>query len=246
VTDALPIIAIGCCAAFSGALVTRRVPRLVTRAARSTVAALVVSAVLVGSGVLTGSLIAGGVQHRAAHDFLLAVLRSMDDAPGVSVVSTRPPVYVSVFTEPELDDLYRAIGQERPFDRPGTDLRMYVEPGTLAPITLLEPLLQASGPVAGCGWPVAAAEQTLGLLAGPSAGPEVLQVRYATDRPVTLHLAVGSSEQVLALAAGAGTAGFVVTGQRGPVTARVTSTEPAPVCLDRVVVGTPWPEGLSF
>ena len=74
---------------------------------------------------------------------------------------------------------------------------------------------------------------------------EVLRVRYATDRPVTLHLAVGGDEQVLDLAPGTGTAGFVVTGQRGPVTAAVTAADPAPVCLDEVVVGTPWPEGVT-
>ncbi len=244
ITDALPVIAIGCCAAFTGPRIALQAAgRRWARPASAVASAAAVSALLVASCLLTTSLVVGELQHRSTRDYVTDVLQTMDANPDVSVVSSQPPKYLTLFAAFDLDDTLRALGQERTFDRPGTDMGMFDPEGVLRPIMLLEPIMRASGPVAGCGWALPAAEQRLGDV------PiwydlQVLRFTYASPAEVTLHLAVGDDRQDLTVPPGTGQAMFVVTGQQGRVTLRASGAPAGAVCVDDVVVGTPWPEGL--
>lgn len=251
ITDALPVIAIGCCAAFSGprrvqSAGRRRAPAGTPRWARpvgAVASASAVSAVLVASSLLTAALVAGDLQHRRPQEYLAGVLRTLDAAPGGSVISSQPPVHVTLNDAFDLDDTLRGLGREYVFDRPGTDMGMFDTEGVLRPITLLEPIMQASGPEPGCGWALPAAEESLGEV--PIwYGLQVLRFAYDSPAEVTLHLAVGDDRQDLTVPPGSGRAMFVVTGQQGPVTVRASGAPAGEVCVDDVVVGTPWPEGL--
>ncbi len=243
ITDALPVIAIGCCAAFSGPARAAPAGRAVRRVG-ATAAAAGVSALLVASSLLSTSLVVDELQHRRSQDYLAAVLDTMDADPGASILSSRPPINVTIFDDFDLDDTLRGLGQERSFDRPGTDMGMFDGEGILRPITLLEPILEASGPDEECGWALPAAGQEVGEV--PVAeGPHVLRFAYAADTEVTLHLAVGDDEQDLTVPSGRGQAMFVVTDQQGPATVRASGAPAGVVCVDDVVVGTPWPEGIA-
>ncbi|MGY1752559.1 hypothetical protein [Blastococcus sp. SYSU D01042] len=238
VTDALPVIAIGCCAAFSG-------PRRESSVARRSMApAAAVGALLVSSSLVTTSLVVGELRHDRSRQYLTDVLQTMDANPGMSVVSALPAVHVSIFDDFDLDETLRALGEERRFDQPATAMGMFDKDAVLRPITLLEPIFEAVGPVADCGWPLPAGEQELGDV--PIwYGVQVLRLSYDSPAPVTLHLAVGEDRQDLTVPAGAGQAMFVVTGQQGPVTVRASGAPAGEVCVDDVAVGTPWPDGLS-
>ncbi|MBN1092303.1 hypothetical protein JKP75_06815 [Blastococcus sp. TML/M2B] len=172
------------------------------------------------------------------------VLETMDARPEVSVVSTLPPVHVTIFESFDLDATLRTVGEPRPFDRPATEMGMFDQDAVLRPITLLEPILEASGPVPGCGWPLPAGGQVLGDV--PIwFGLQVLRFGYDSPAEVTVHLAVGDDRQDVTVPAGTGRVMFVVTGQQGPVAVRASGAPAGTVCVDDVVVGTPWPEGLS-
>ncbi len=243
VTDALPVIAIGVCAAFSGPPVRRRAARVVPRAATAAATASAV-VVLVTGGLLSSSYVAGELQHRESREYVEAALQAMDEAPDASVISTRLPGSVVMATYPDVAGLLRAVGQGRRFDEPGTDARTFDAQGVLRPVVLIEPWLERAGPVAGCGWQPAGTPQQVGDLPGGAPGPLALQVGYLTGQEATLHLAVGGQEQELRLPAGIGRATFVVTGQQGPVELGMTGAAPGTVCVDDLVVGIPWPEGV--
>ncbi len=244
VTDALLVIAIGCSAAFSG---PRRTPSAApeqARPARAVAPAAAVGALLVASCLVTTSLVVGELQHERTRQFVDGVLATMDADPGVSVISSQPPGHVTVFIDFDLDDTLRALGQARTFDQPGTDMRMFDADAVLRPITLLEPIMRASGPIEGCGWALPTGEQPLGDV--PIwFGLQVLRFTYDSPAEVTLHLAVGDDRQDLTVPPGSGQAMFVVTGQQGPVTVRASGAPAGTVCVADVVVGTPWPEGLT-
>lgn len=239
VTDALVVVTIGVCAAFSGPRV-----REVRLPFRATLLAPVLAALLVVSGLVTTAALAPGLQHRSTKRFVEDVLQAMAGEPGASVISARPPGFVSVAPEPLLGALLASVGYERPFDRPGTDLRMFDAKATLRPVTLLEPRLQATGPVPGCGWQLDRTWQQVGELSSPSEDIEVLRIEYRATGPVVLEVAVGDDRQHLDLPPGAGSASFVVTGQQGLVQVRATGAEPATTCVDSAVAGVPWPLGL--
>jgi hypothetical protein len=54
-------------------------------------------------------------------------------------------------------------------------------------------------------------------------------------------VSVGGHEQALALQPGLGHAIFVITGQEGRVSARVTDVADGGICLTDAVAGAPWP-----
>jgi hypothetical protein len=245
VADALPVIAIGLAAAFSG---PRRSPEPAvgrrTRPAGALVPAVAVSLMLVASSLVTTSLVVGELRHDRAQDYVAGVVRAMDADPDMSVISALPAIHVTIFDEFDLDETLRALGQERRFDRPATAMGMFDKDAVLRPITLLEPILEASGPQEGCGWALPAEGQPLGDV--PIwFGLQVLRFTYDSPAEVTLHLAVGDDRQDLTVLPGTGRAMFVVTGQQGPVTLRASGAPAGEVCVDDVAVGTPWPEGLG-
>ncbi|WP_409333158.1 hypothetical protein [Trujillonella humicola] len=251
-TDALPVIAIGTCAAFARPPAERRTtpdasaPRApVGSAARSAAGPLAAVAALVASSLFSTALLAEDVQHRDSRAYVEAVLAGIDGDPAVSVLNTELPFGINLFAEPaDVRGLLRTLGEEREFDRPGTELRMFDGEGRLWPVLLLAPRLQVSGPVPGCGWPMDEGWQPLGDL---PAGPElaVLQVDYRSGEEGTLHVSVGGDRQQLELPPGSRRASFVVTGREGPVQARVTGAAPGAVCVEGATVGAPWPDGAA-
>lgn len=241
ITDALPVIAIGVCAAFSG---PRRAPATEPRTARRALVPVAVGATLIASCLLTTSLVVGELQHERTRNYVDNVLQTMAEDPNLSVVSNTPPGEVTLFVAFDLEDTLGALGQDLPFDRPGTAMGMFDGEGVLRPVTLLEPIMQASGPDPGCGWALPAGDQALGDV--PIwYGLQVLRFEYESPVQVTLHVAVGEDRQDLTVPAGSGQAMFVVTGQQGPATVRASGAPAGSVCVDDVVVGTPWPEGLT-
>lgn len=244
ITDAIPVIVLGCCAAFSGPRRSLAAAVGTGRASGRAAPALAVSALLVASSLFTSSLLVDELQHTRARNFVADVLQTMDARPEMSVVSTLPPVHVTIFESFDLDETLRAVGEPRRFDRPGTEMGMFDQHAVLRPITLLEPIMKASGPVPGCGWRLPAGGQLLGDV--PIwFGLQVLRFGYDSPAEVTLHLAVGDDRQDVTVPAGRGRVMFVVTGQQGPVTVRASGVPADAVCVDDVVVGTPWPEGLG-
>ncbi|SOC50840.1 hypothetical protein SAMN05660748_3599 [Blastococcus aggregatus] len=244
VTDALPIIVIGVCAAFSGPLLDGRARRRAVRAVGVRAAGATAGVLLIAGSGVSSALVAGELQHPESKAYVQAAVRVIDENPDVSVVSGSAPGEVLLARYPDVGRLLDAVGQDRRFDEPGTDMRMLDGLAFLRPIALLEPTLRAFGPVAGCGWALTAAEQRLGVV--PEADgriSQVLRIGYATAQEATLHVVVGDDEQELALPPGMGSAYFVVTAQQGPLGARVTS--PGPVCVQEAVVGRPWPLGGS-
>ncbi len=240
VTDALPVVAIGVCAAFSGPLLTRARHRPSAPVASPLPVALV-TGVLVAGCLLSSSLLAPELQHRETREYVAGVLRAVEADPDASVVNSRLPGSVVMASSADVAVLLRAVGSPRRLDEPGTDLRMFDGEGDLRPITLLEPQVQPPGPFPDCGWSAGAEEQWIGDVVGGAPGPVVLRLGYLTDRPTALHVAVGGDEQVLTVPPGYAQAFFVVTGLEGPVTARVSGVPEGTVCLSGVMVGTPWP-----
>jgi len=240
ISDALPIIVIGCCAAFSGPLVDRRVPRRVVGAAGMRVAGLAAGALLIASCLISSSQIAREMQHVASKEYVEDALRAMDENPDVSVINGHPPGSVVLVMQDSLEGLLRAVGQERSFDRPSTNTRMFDGQAVLRPFGLVETSLAVSGDVADCGWLLEATAQRLGDVRRPFVGPRVLQLNYLTGQEATLYVAVGGDEQELTIPAGVGQAFFVITNQRGPVEARVAEGAGG-LCVDNLVVGAPLP-----
>jgi len=243
ITDALPVIVIGCCAAFSG---PRRALSAAPRWARpaGVVAPAAAVSALLASCLLTNLLVIGELQHRPSQDYLAGVMETMAADPARSVVSSQPPIYVALNNAFDLEDTLHGLGREYVFDRPGTDMGIFDRDGILRPVALLEPIMQASGPVAGCGWALPAEDQPIGFV--PIwFGLQVLRFTYVSPSEVTLHLAVGDDRQDLTVPAGTGKAMFVVTGQQGPMSLRASGAPAGAVCVDDFFVGTPWPEGRS-
>jgi hypothetical protein len=202
---------------------------------------------LVAGSLLSTSYLAGELQHRGSREYVDAVLRAMDENRDVSVVSTRLPESIVMARYPDVEGLLRAVGEDRRFDEPGTDVRVFDNEGVLRPLVLVGPTFRRSGPLGGCGWALEDSWQRIGDLAGGSTipDPQVLQVAYVTGQQATLHLAVGGRFQEVRLPAGHGRATFVVTGQQGPVELRMEGAASGAVCVDDVVVGGAWPEGVS-
>lgn len=236
VTDALPVLAIGICAAFTGPSRPRRVPRWFPAGAR--ISAVPAIAVLTCSCLLSSFLLAEQLQHRYAREYVHTLVQQLDAHPGVAVLSTPLPTNVSISTD--LAGLLRALGREHQLDQPGTDVRMLDGLANLREITVIDQSLAATGPVPDCGWQVEGRWQSLGTVP-ERPGVQVVRLGYLTGQAATLHLKVGPYEQALAVPSGLGYATFVVTGQHGPLRARVTDVVSGGICVADVVAGAPWP-----
>ena len=239
VTDALPILAIGFCAAFSGPPVRRRTPRWLLQPSGAVSPALAAVAFLISSGLLTSFLLADDLQHTYSRNYVQGLVRALDENPDATVLDTAPPESITVATD--LAGLLRAMGREQEFDQPGTDVRMVDGLANLRPITVIGPVLDARGPSEDCGWAVDGTWQTLGRVPESSGGVQVLRLGYLTGQEATLHVRVGDYEQALALQPGFGHATFVVTGRDGAVSTRVTDVAYGGLCVTDLVAGTPWP-----
>jgi len=239
VTDALLILAIGFCAAFTGPRVPRRTPRWFPQAVASADSPLSAIAVLVASCLLTTFLVDQVLQDDYRSNYVRTLADGLDRNPDASVRSTPVPTSVSVSTDHE--GLLRAVGREVAFDQPSTDMRMIDPLADLRPVTVVDPTLRVVGPVEGCGWAVSGAWRRLGSLPASAMDPQVVQVGYVTGQVAVLHLSVGGHEQAVALPVGYGYATFVVTGSDGPVKVRVSGVADGGVCIPDLVAGGPWP-----
>ena len=239
ITDALPIIAIGFCAAFTGPRVARRAPRWFPRAVASADSPVAAISVLVSSCLLTSFLVDGVLQHDYARNYVHDLVANLEQSPNASVISTPVPKEVSVSTDHE--GLLRAVGAELEFDQPSTAMTIVDGVGNLHPVTVIGPTLDASGPVADCGWAVDGEAQRLGSLRSSGTDLQVVRLGYLTGQDAILHLSVGGHEQAVSVPVGVGYAMFVVTGRHGPVTAWVTDVASGRICVTDVVAGTPWP-----
>jgi hypothetical protein len=241
VTDALPVLAIGFCAAFAGPRVARRTPGWFPAAVSSADSPLGAVAVLVSSCLLTSFLVDGVLQHDYSRNYVHDLVAALEQDPGASVVSTPVPREVSVSTDHE--GLLRAVGEELEFDQPSTDMRIVDGVGNLHPVTVIGATLQATGPVPDCGWRVTGSHQRMGAVRPAGSDPQVVRLGYLTGQEAVLHLSVGGYEQAVALPVGIGYATFVVTGRLGGATAWVTDVEAGSICVTDVAAGTPWPSG---
>jgi hypothetical protein len=239
ITDALPIIAIGFCAAFTGPAVPRRTPRWFGQLAGSMSSALTGVAFLTSSCLLSNILLAPQLHHDYSRNYVNGVVRALDSNPDVAVLSTAVPANVSVVAD--LDEMLRAVGRERALDQPGTDVRMFDGLANLRRITVINRTLEASGPVKDCGWPVDGTWQALGTVPVPPPGTQVLRLGIVTGQTATLHVSVGGYEQAVAVPSGLAYATFVVTGRHGPVRAQVTDVPFGGICVTDVAAGAPWP-----
>lgn len=238
ITDALPIIAIGACAAFSGPTRSRRLPRWFPSTAGVRISAVPAIAALTCSCLLSSFLLAEQLQHRYSRNFVHALVRELDANPGAAVLNTPLPTNVSASTD--LAGLLRAMGREHQLDQPGTDVRMVDGLANLRRIIVIDPSHEGTGPVPDCGWRVEGRWQALGTVPARP-GVQVVRLGYLTGQAATLHLKVGRDEQAVALPSGFGYATFVVTGRSGPVRTRVTDVVSGGICVTDVVAGAPWP-----
>jgi hypothetical protein len=241
ITDALPVIAIGMCAAFTGPRVARRAPRWFPQAVSAADSPLGAIAVLVSSCLLTTFLIDGVLEHEYSRNYVHDLVAALDENPNASVISSPVPKEVSVSTDHE--GLLRAVGHELEFDQPSTDMKVVDGFGALHPVMVTGPTWTATGPVDNCGWLVTGAAQLLGSLPSSATDPQVLNLGYVTGQEATLHVAVGGYEQAVAVPIGVGHATFVVTGWHGAVRAWLTDVATGGICVTDVAAGTPWPAG---
>lgn len=239
VTDALPVIAIGFCAAFAGPRVHRRAPGWLPQVVAAGNSPLGAVAVLVSSCLLTSFLVDGVLEHDYSRNYVRTLVANLEADPDVSVVATPVPETISVSTDHE--GLLTAVGQARAFDQPSTDMRILDGLADLRPVTVVGPTLSATGPVADCGWQVAGAWEPLGRVPATDTAPQILRLGYLTGQEAVLRVSVGGYEQAVALPVGVGYATFVVTGRSGEVRARVTDVASGGICVTDVTAGSPWP-----
>ena len=250
VTDALPVIAIGVCAAFAGGRVRRAAvlpvrpdpvagPRT-SAARRRTRAALpwLVLAAVLASGLVTTLRLAPETQHPQSERYVRGVTSALADAPGAAVLQTPVPSDVAISVN--LESLLRAVGREQRLDRPGAEPLVVGPTGRLVEAGLADPDVEERGPVADCGWRLGPDPEWITLLPPPGPGPRLLRLGYLAGSEGVLHVAVGGLEQAVEYAAGVGERYVVVTEQSGPLQVWVTGASSA-FCLGDVTRGAPVP-----
>jgi hypothetical protein len=236
-TDGLPVIVIGVCAAFSasqrrtgwsGAGDAGRWRR------RERAAALVAAGALTASALVTTVQLAPLTEHRRSEDYVRTV--TAETEPGAAILSSPVPEDVSL--QVSLESLLRSIGREQRLDRPGSVPMLVDLFGQLRPAGLVYPDLDRAGPVADCGWRVGTRPTSLVHL--PDLGDErrLLRLGYVAGSRGVLTVSVGGAEQAVEHGPGIGEVYVVVTGRSGPVVAR--ATRPG-LCVSEVQRGAPWP-----
>ncbi len=234
VTDALPVLTIGVCAAFRRPAHTISYAR--GRALRPTVA-LVLAVVVAASGLLTTVRLAPAVQHDESKRYVDTLASQLQAAPVDSVLSTPVPPDVSVAVS--LPSLLRATWHEQALDRPGEHPTFVTPDGRLVPADLVTVDLSLQGPSPGCGWGVGADGVTLGD-ASVGEGEQLLRLHYVAGGAGVLHVSLGGVEQAVEYHAGLGTAYFATTGQSGPIRAWADRSG---LCLSDLQRGQPGVSG---
>ncbi|MDT0201312.1 alpha-(1-_3)-arabinofuranosyltransferase family protein [Nocardioides sp. AE5] len=236
VTDALPVVAIGLCAAFVPPG-SRRIRWRSSARLWDPGLALVTTSVLLTSLLVTTHLIAPEVQHRASRSYVSNLAGDLERYPHASLVALRIPVEVTVSTD--LAGILRAVGRPGGVAQPSSDLRIVDEEGRIQPIVLLEhePLLPR--PIGDCSWAVSGSPSRIADLSWPRY-PRVVHLEYISGTEAVVNVAFGGTVQALHIPSGAGAMWFMLPVSSGPLEAW-TSDSTTGVCITQATVGTPWP-----
>ena len=229
-TDALPVIAIGVCAAFFSPRGSRS-----RSGTRWWIAAATV-VVLTASCLVTTIRLVPLAQHQRSEDFVRAVTGALAGDPGAQVLSS--PVPEEVSQQVSLESLLRGLGREQRLDRPGPVPLLVDLFGSLRRADLIDEDLSEAGPTAGCGWRVGVRPVPIVTLADAGDDQRLLRLAYVAGQPGVLFVSVDGVEQAVEHTSGIGEVYVVVTGQSGPVEAR--AHEPG-LCVTEVQRGVPWP-----
>ena len=241
-TDALPVIVIGVCAAFvggraaTGARVGAARDRPASSARRLVPWGAVVLVLL--SGLVTTLRLAPTTQHPRSEAYVRTIAAALEADPGADVLLTPVPVEVAVSVN--LESLLRAVGREQRLDRPG-ETPLQVDPsGRLVETTLIDVDVELTGPEPDCGWRLDAEPRRVAVLPERDDQPRLLRLGYVAGSGGVLHVAVDGLEQAVEITAGLGERYVVVTQQSGPVRAWVSDVRSS-VCLDTLARGVPVP-----
>ena len=239
VTDALPIIVIGVCAAFLGGRAGAD-PRPATPAAPTAAAAGArlrrartllpwsVVAVLIVSGLVGTLRLAPTTQHPQSEAYVRTVTAALADDPGASVLTTPVPAEVAISVN--LESLLRAVGREQRLDRPGAAPEQVDGDGSLVPAALLDIDVDVTGPEPDCGWSLDGTPRPIARLSRLDEQQRLLRLAYLAASDGVLHVSVDGLEQAVEIEQGLDERYVVVTEQAGPVEAWVSDTS-AGVCL---------------
>ena len=236
VTDALPIIVIGVCAAFLGGRAGAD-PRPAAPAAAAAGARLrrartllpwSVVAVLIVSGLVGTLRLAPTTQHPQSEAYVRTVTAALAADPGASVLTTPVPAEVAISVN--LESLLRAVGREQRLDRPGAAPLQVDVDGSLVPAALLDIDVDVTGPEPDCGWSLDGTPRPIARLSRLDEQQRLLRLAYLAASDGVLHVSVDGLEQAVEIEQGLGERYVVVTEQAGPVEAWVSDTS-AGVCL---------------
>ncbi|MFS3130311.1 alpha-(1-_3)-arabinofuranosyltransferase family protein [Nocardioides sp. Bht2] len=249
VTDALPILVIGICAAFQG---PRRRPRHRRAEAGRTESSgrrpirrpLALACLVTASAMATVVQLVPIVQRTVALDYVEATRAQVPRAPDATVALQPLPHMVSLVVDvPQLLD---TVGQARGFEQPGTSLRTLNVEGDVVEATLLDRVeVQTEGE--DCAWSLDEYPTLLTRLDAADVRRAVAVEALVSQR-VVLHLRAAGVEQAVALESGPVAAWFVVPQETTSVEAWVTpwpgdAGELVPQCATKLVSGVPWPTG---
>ncbi len=246
VTDALPMVVIGVCAAFAPSaartLRTVRTARTPGTGVRRPLAAV---GLVVASAMITNVLLVPIVQRDAGEHYVAEVLSAVTDHPDATVFTV--PVSEQVSASTGVTDLLLAVGASRGLAQPGTSAVILDGRGRPREVALRDRTDTAGE---GCVW--ALDDEPTELLEGAPDGEadQGLRLRLLVSEPVVLHVRTGSLDQALALRPGLAEAWFAVPARTladGSVESWVTAwpgaqdRTPARQCATEVAMGVPWP-----
>ncbi len=236
-TDALPILVIGVCAAFAGPSRSAATRPRSTRSARrpGTLVALLATGAVTVSGLVTTTHMAEAVQHRQSEDYVDNLTSELRLTPGASVLLSPVPFDV---TSAELPAVLRAMDRQQALDRPGTSVQLVAPTGRLVAADAVGFDVDVDGPTPDCGWLVGTDPRQLTFLPDPGVGQQLLRLGFVSGGAGVLHLAVGAHEQAVVYPAGLGTLYFMITGQSGHVRAWIEQKSGG-VCLTELQRGVP-------
>lgn len=214
VTDALPVIAIGVCAAFAAGRAERSGPP------RRRVLPWVVVLAVLASGLVSTWRLAPVTQHPQSEAYVRTLTQALAREPGAEVLLTPVPTEVAVSVNAE--SLLRAVGREQRLDRPGAHPLLIAPDGGLVPARVAAPDLTAQGPTADCGWSLGERATSLTVLP-PAEDPasRVLRLVHVAAEAGILVVEVDGQEQAVPHGAGLGEVVVVVGDAVGPLRASV-------------------------
>lgn len=238
VTDALPVIVIGLCAAFTVPRDSpdraRRLPRFAWERGLAVVATVGVCV----STLATTYLLTPEVQHIESRAYVKNLVAQVAEHPHASLVALAIPDEVTVSAD--LDGVLKAVGDERGVEQPSTEMLMVDESGNLRSFGILNQTPLATRPPGDCGWGVTARATTLAEL--PTAGTvRVARFEYFTAGSVGVNISLGSDTQALSIPSGPGRMWFVLPSGSGELKLWISEQDQV-LCVTQAAVGTPWPD----